>query len=397
MIDQEFDSTLNEAEISDNLTPRKRSRRDPRPEPRSAIDVSKGKGIDEAPVDVHVLQERVFFLEQQLIDQVLLSVTKDMLISELQENQVAQNLKIQTLEANMGYLTTLFMDLKQQLNRDDETGGVRTRRDDGDNDEGGLSGGYLNKQQDSEVEKRDGCAGEKRSDKSKESKKIQGEAGPSQQEEGRLMFDTDDLLEDNVELTETEDPSKRKWVAGRRVDTSERLIIPSVCHKDYFKKQQDLPEKYDKVGDRSSIHSWHYDGDKQMWVVKRKRGNLEYYEGPLDFESWTRVDLAEFDEAPFFNRSNYPRGTEFYDILHEEAIDLESSEAVINCGDHEYRISDKNDLLRFGEHDIKILAMHQIKTDPVFEVHGKDITSLAASNVRTKLWAGSNVRQTLPT
>ncbi|KAL8265747.1 hypothetical protein R6Q59_003091 [Mikania micrantha] len=63
----------------------------------------------------------------------------------------------------------------------------------------------------------------------------------------------------------------------------------------------------------------------------------------------------------------------------------ESSKAVINCGDHEYRILDKNDLLRFGEHDIKVLAMHQIKTDPVFEVHGNDFTSLAASIVRAKL------------
>ncbi|KAL8257377.1 hypothetical protein R6Q59_029418 [Mikania micrantha] len=71
------------------------------------------------------------------------------------------------------------------------------------------------------------------------------------------------------------------------------------------------------------------------------------------------------------------------------AIDSESSEAVINCEDHEYRILDKNNLLRFGEHDIKILTMHQIKTDPVFKVHGKDFTSLATSIVRTKLWAGS--------
>ncbi|KAL8204513.1 hypothetical protein R6Q57_010136 [Mikania cordata] len=117
-----------------------------------------------------------------------------------------------------------------------------------------------------------------------------------------------------------------------------------------------------------------------MWVVKRKRGNVEYYESPLDFEPWTCVDLAELDEAPFFNRSNDPRGSEFYDFLHEEtftlswpptnklrsipiplrfhhgnfsnfvmwAIDSESSETVINCGDHEYRILDKNDLLRFA-------------------------------------------------
>ncbi|KAL8229701.1 hypothetical protein R6Q57_014601 [Mikania cordata] len=141
-------------------------------------------------------------------------------------------------------------------------------------------------------------------------------------------------------------------------------------------------------------------------------------------ESWTRVDLDENDEAPFFNWSNDPRGTKFYDFLREEvclnfkrmktaesmrfadgclsnlvmwAVDSESSEAVINCRDHEYRILDKYDLLRFGEHDIKILAMHQIKTDPVFEVHGKDFTSLATSIVRTKLWARSKVMLTLLT
>ncbi|KAL8200094.1 hypothetical protein R6Q57_011433 [Mikania cordata] len=205
-------------------------------------------------------------------------------------------------------------------------------------------------------------------------------------------------------ITEERDPGKRKesslaeydysnvdkWVAGKRVD----------------------------IYKRSGIHSWHYDGDKRMWVVKRKSGNLEYYGSPLDFESWTKVDLVELDEAPFFNRSNDPRGTEFYDFLHvevclnfkrmktaESAVKkhkgvkdsrTESSEAVINFGDHEYRILDKNDLVRFGEHDIKILAMHQIKTDPVFEVHSKDFISLASSIVRTKLWASSKVMQTLP-
>ncbi|KAL8265679.1 hypothetical protein R6Q59_003023 [Mikania micrantha] len=199
------------------------------------------------------------------------------------------------------------------------------------------------------------------------------------------MVDVDDLLEENVEVTEVRDTGK---------------------------------------GKESSSAEYNYSN------VDKKSGNLEYYESPLDFESWTRVDLVELDEARFFNRSNDPRGKEFYDFLHEEvrlnfkrmktaestvkehkgvkdgrtgktftsicwtpsnkwksipipqrfldgclskfvmwAIDSKSSEAVINCGDHEYPILDKNDLLRFGEHDIKILAMHQIKTDPVFEVH----------------------------
>ncbi|KAL8257323.1 hypothetical protein R6Q59_029364 [Mikania micrantha] len=168
MIDQDFDSTLDEAGTSENLTPRKRSRRDPHPEPHSVKvsttgtstsrqrldtedmtnifqekesesykvmrDVGKGKEVNEAPVNVHALQERVFVLEKQLDDQ---------------------------------YVVT--------------------------------------------------------------------------------------------------------------------------TEKSY----------YDQVGDRSGIHSWHYDGDKRMWVVKRKSGNLEYYESPFNFESWTRVDLAKLDELHF--------------------------------------------------------------------------------------------------
>ncbi|KAD5318083.1 hypothetical protein E3N88_18029 [Mikania micrantha] len=177
MIDHEADVTLDEVEAFYNLTPQKRSRRDPRPEPRPVVrsvagtssseqrsetervveptleketkscqalrDASKGKQIEEAPVDVHVLQERVFVLEQQLNDQVLQSVTKDILISELQENQVAQNLKIQTLEENLGYLTALFMDFNQQLNKTDDNDDVQEKKNDGD--EGGSSGDDLEK------------------------------------------------------------------------------------------------------------------------------------------------------------------------------------------------------------------------------------------------------------
>ncbi|KAL8226022.1 hypothetical protein R6Q57_018579 [Mikania cordata] len=440
IIDHEADITLGEVEAFENLIPRKRSRHDPCSEPCPVVrlvagtsiseqrsetervvqstsekeiessqvlkDASKGKQIKEAPVDVHVLQERVFVLEQKLKDQVLQSVTKYILISELQENQVAQNLKIQTLEANLRYLTALFMDLKQQLNKTDDIDGVQEKR--GDGDEGGSSGDGLEISWILRLIKE---------------RKVQTEG--SRKEKVSYSAGYHYL---NVD----------KWVAGEKLDTSEHLVIPSVRHKDYFKQQQDLPKKYvistgknfyDKVGDRSGIHSWHYDRDRRMWVVKRKSGNLEYYQSPGNFESWIRVDFVELDEAPFFNRSNDPRGTDFYDFLHEEvcfnfkrmktdestvkkhkgirddgclskfvmwAIDSESSEAVINCGHHEYHILDKNDLLRFGEHDIKILTMHQIKTDPVFEVHGKDFTSLATSIVRTKLWAGSKVMQTLP-
>ncbi|KAL8251996.1 hypothetical protein R6Q59_035689 [Mikania micrantha] len=411
IIDQEFDSTLNEAEQRLEIDDAVKVVQEKEAESHRVVrDARKGKEVDVALVTVHTLQERVFALGLQLDDQVLQSETKDI------------------------------------LNRKGDAGPSGTV-----------------------------------SDKNQESGTRKGEAGSSHQEYDKLLFDIDDLLEENVEVTEVRDTGKRKksssaeydysnvdkWVDGKRIDTSERLIIPSVRHKDYFKQQQDLPESMLSqleeiitirwVTDLEFITGTMMETSECGWL-KRKSGNLEYYESPLDFESWTRVDLVELDEAPFFNRPNDPRGREFYDFLHEEvclnfkrmktdestvkkhkgveesrtgktftsicwpptnklksipiphrfpdgclskfvmwAIDSKSSEAVINCGDHEYQILYKIDLLRFGEHDIKILAMHQIKTDPVFEVHGIDFTSLAASIVRTKLWACSKVMQTLPT
>lgn len=35
---------------------------------------------------------------------------------------------------------------------------------------------------------------------------------------------------------------------------------------------------YDKKGNKSGIHHWGYDGDKNLCFVKRKNGELDYYE-----------------------------------------------------------------------------------------------------------------------
>ncbi|KAL8245925.1 hypothetical protein R6Q59_007141, partial [Mikania micrantha] len=211
--------------------------------------------------------------------------------------------------------------VNQKLSKNDESDGLQDKRDDND-DDSGPSNTEIDKTQDSELGKGDAGPSGTNSDMNQEFGMGKGKVGSSQQEDDKLMFDIDDLQEENVEVTEIRDTGKRnefssaeydysnvdKWVAGKRIDTSKRLIIPSVRKKDCFKQEQDLPEKYvvttgrnyyDQVGDRSGIHSWHYDGDNRMCVVKRKSGNLEYYESPLDFESWTRVDLVELDEVPF--------------------------------------------------------------------------------------------------
>ncbi|KAL4564809.1 hypothetical protein LXL04_028880 [Taraxacum kok-saghyz] len=62
----------------------------------------------------------------------------------------------------------------------------------------------------------------------------------------------------------------------------------------------------DKYGDRSGILMWGYEADRNIWVTKRKSGNVEYYNKKVDFMSWTKVDLSKLIQASFHNPSNDP-------------------------------------------------------------------------------------------
>lgn len=48
-----------------------------------------------------------------------------------------------------------------------------------------------------------------------------------------------------------------------------------------------------RYGDRSGFLSWGFNDRPNMWIVKTKILNVEYYEYFHDFYSWTRVDLSE--------------------------------------------------------------------------------------------------------
>ncbi|KAL4556434.1 hypothetical protein LXL04_039086 [Taraxacum kok-saghyz] len=69
----------------------------------------------------------------------------------------------------------------------------------------------------------------------------------------------------------------------------------------------------------SGIRVWGYDDDREMWFVKRKSGNVEYYEKKIDFMSWTKVDLSELIQAPFYNPSNDPMTWGFKSFLEDQA------------------------------------------------------------------------------
>ncbi|CAI9279086.1 unnamed protein product [Lactuca saligna] len=75
----------------------------------------------------------------------------------------------------------------------------------------------------------------------------------------------------------------------------------------------------DKYGDRSGILMWGYDADKKMWIVKRKSGQIEYYEKKVDFLSLTKVDLFELIHAPFHNPTNDPMAWSCKSFLEDKA------------------------------------------------------------------------------
>lgn len=63
---------------------------------------------------------------------------------------------------------------------------------------------------------------------------------------------------------------------------------------------------------------WGFHDKLNVWVVKRKSGNVEYYKEKHDFSSFTRVDLSELANAPFSNPSNDPQATKFKKFLENQ-------------------------------------------------------------------------------
>ncbi|KAM0037464.1 hypothetical protein Hdeb2414_s0013g00403351 [Helianthus debilis subsp. tardiflorus] len=74
----------------------------------------------------------------------------------------------------------------------------------------------------------------------------------------------------------------------------------------------DKPDRYvittekHKQGNRSGIHSWAYNDEKGMFIVKRKNGDVEYYDNSTAFVSWTTVDLRELSNAGYHDQCKNP-------------------------------------------------------------------------------------------
>ena len=196
---------------------------------------------------------------------------------------------------------------------------------------------------------------------------------------------------------------------------------------------------------------WGFHDKLNMWLVKRKIGNPEYYKDIHYFCSWTKVDLTELSEAPFHNPSKDPQGTDFKLFLENQVkrkfdgmktaesfvkrdknvldprtnepmkivtwpptkqmkeipiiqhfhdgslenmeywvFDEATSTAVIKFPNGVHRLVEAKDLLKFGERDIHTLSRHQIICkQELLEAAAKEFTGMIVEIISKKMWLGA--------
>ncbi|CAI9302576.1 unnamed protein product [Lactuca saligna] len=198
-----------------------------------------------------------------------------------------------------------------------------------------------------------------------------------------------------------------------------------------------------KYGDHSGIMMWGYDGEKKMWTVMQKSGQIAFYNNKVDFLSWTKVDLLELIHLPFHNPTNDTIAWSFKNFLEIKAKnnfkDLKTAssftkkakgfidpctnktlvivtwarkqdkriplpkhlpkgtldtiefwvydEPSASLKKNQFRIVGRKDLLKFGERDIHILSNFQIFIEnELFEAVVKAFTGMVATIIDKKLW-----------
>ncbi|KAI3762684.1 hypothetical protein L1987_53124 [Smallanthus sonchifolius] len=253
-------------------------------------------------------------------------------VFELEQQVATQNSKIQTLEANQGYLVTLVYDLKKQIDdmKGKQSDQVNTRASNDDNDQGGGDDGGNDQgdhQDDTQgsdpfnfefegnlTDPKDGESSQHLD--SDQAKNIQDDKVESllDSEMERLNQDIDDEVNIpslTVNVSEAGNARIQKELPPWRLPHGP----PSKTHVTV-----NIESYYSKRGDRSCIASWAFDSEKNMYVVKRKSGRLEYYKKVNDFSLLTKLGLQPLNEAYFENIGRNGPAEMFRTFLNEQCL-----------------------------------------------------------------------------
>ncbi|MFS8001231.1 hypothetical protein Hanom_Chr13g01187891 [Helianthus anomalus] len=198
-----------------------------------------------------ILMQRIMVVEED-------KIFKDAQIASLMEELVIKNQKIHELVTNLGSLTTIVMDMKQKL-------------------EGKLPKEFADPPKESTAEER-----------AKEQK---------ENEEAMDRYINNPPRTVNRKL-------KKKIVVMRNVGAERNLEFGDKPDRYVITTKKDI---FDKHGNISGILSWAYNDEKGMFIVKRKNGEVEYFDHSDAFESWTAVNMRELSNAGFHNETVNPK------------------------------------------------------------------------------------------
>ncbi|CAH1450834.1 unnamed protein product [Lactuca virosa] len=254
-MDQDFESPI----VEEDVIPSEGAQASGSSFETPELDLSKGKNklLDSELVDVVLLQNRVFDLEQSSVKKDLIIGKQDIRIRDLERENSDKTSKILELQENLGGLIALFFDLKQRLF---QTFGDEFHP---------LS-----------------ADGEKIIASSSD---PANPASPSSSE--RATRPTPNAYLDTFLSSGLASAQERREKQVRVEQLKGKMLV---MKHSYQNAPGDNPEMFfretgkkfiDKYGDRSGIIMWGYDADKRMWVVKRKSGRIEYYEKKVDFLS----------------------------------------------------------------------------------------------------------------
>ncbi|KAM0016276.1 hypothetical protein Hdeb2414_s0030g00708911 [Helianthus debilis subsp. tardiflorus] len=209
---------------------------------------------EEMDVDVAKLQRRVIILEQYV-------ALKEAQIPSLQAQVSSKDQTIEQLQGDVNFLMSMVYDLKPKLEK-------KFRREfaDKDDDPSNVA------QYEQTTEERAAADEEYEADLNAylaaEHKKKRKLPAKKQSNKQMLVLKNQDVnpLDEKFQL---KDPTKKY----------DRYIMElGLSH-------------YYKVGNKSKVASWRFDYDKDLWLITRESGHMEYYTKELQFESWTKIDL----------------------------------------------------------------------------------------------------------
>ncbi|KAL8265759.1 hypothetical protein R6Q59_003103 [Mikania micrantha] len=233
---------------------------------------------------------------------------------------------------------------------------------------------------------------------------------PEGQEIAPLAKVIDSWFDRQKDWTPAPPEIRASWLGEMQEEHPEHTF--TTCDRDLFAVRND----------KSNVCCWMYDKDKDLYLVKRMNGKLEYFKRPRDFCSMPKFDIRSINNAMFFNPSKDTQADLFAKFLKDQCdrdfpvmkttkgrhfvstynslanflswyFDEKTLAAVILWNKDDIKdidmILDPMDLLKFGKEDMQKLHESPIRVYGDWDEEAKPFTHVVAFAMEQKLYAGA--------